>query len=394
MVNRNGIALAADSASTFYHPLNLHSKTYNSANKLFMLSYSEPIGIMIYGQADLAGIPWEPLCKYYRETLGLNAFSSLKEYASHFLTFIEENEDLFPANARESSLQNFFSHVFQALWAYVTQGIMTTDEKQFLGRLEHEIALACTRLKEAPYDEDVMDISDGVIDKSIDVALEGVFPSSVLNSVRNQLHTLGKFLIQKGYEELPVGIVLAGYGTREIFGSVLHYKIGPFVGHKLKKRLISEDSVAELGAVVRAYAQQDVISLFMNGIDATIYRAVLDNVAEILRGVGVADEKIHDITASFQDKLAKMMQDFSSAQVMEAIRYLPKEELATFAEALVALTVLKRHVSLDSETVGGPVDVAVLSKGDGFVWVKRKHYFDPNLNPYYFARLKAKFQVP
>jgi hypothetical protein len=25
------------------------------------------------------------------------------------------------------------------------------------------------------------------------------------------------------------------------------------------------------------------------------------------------------------------------------------------------------------ETVGGPIDVAVISKGDGFVWVKKKN---------------------
>jgi hypothetical protein len=33
------------------------------------------------------------------------------------------------------------------------------------------------------------------------------------------------------------------------------------------------------------------------------------------------------------------------------------------------------------ETVGGPIDVAVISRGDGFIWIKRKQYFDPNLNP-------------
>ncbi len=51
------------------------------------------------------------------------------------------------------------------------------------------------------------------------------------------------------------------------------------------------------------------------------------------------------------------------------------------AESLVNLTCFKRRVTLDAETVGGPVDVAVISKGDGFVWVKRKSYFDPGLNP-------------
>ena len=65
---------------------------------------------------------------------------------------------------------------------------------------------------------------------------------------------------------------------------------------------------------------------------------------------------------------------------------LPKEELAELAEALVNLTSLKRRVSPADETVGGPIDVAIISKGDGLVWIKRKHYFKPELNPRYSYR--------
>ena len=72
------------------------------------------------------------------------------------------------------------------------------------------------------------------------------------------------------------------------------------------------------------------------------------------------------------------------------VESLPKEGLAEMAEALVSLTSLKRRVSLDgslaAETVGGPIDVAVISKGDGLVWIKRKQYFSPNLNHRYFYR--------
>ena len=32
-----------------------------------------------------------------------------------------------------------------------------------------------------------------------------------------------------------------------------------------------------------------------------------------------------------------------------------------------------------------PIDVAVISKGDGFIWIKRKHYFNPALNHQFFA---------
>ncbi len=56
------------------------------------------------------------------------------------------------------------------------------------------------------------------------------------------------------------------------------------------------------------------------------------------------------------------------------------------AETLVNLTSFARKVKLGSETVGGPIDVAVISKGDGFIWIKRKHYFKQELNPQFFAK--------
>ena len=65
---------------------------------------------------------------------------------------------------------------------------------------------------------------------------------------------------------------------------------------------------------------------------------------------------------------------------------LGKEDLGDMAENLVRMTCLKRHITTDEETVGGPVDVAVITKGDGFVWLKRKHYFPADINHRYFER--------
>ena len=67
------------------------------------------------------------------------------------------------------------------------------------------------------------------------------------------------------------------------------------------------------------------------------------------------------------------------------VTVLPKDELVAMAEALVNLTAFKRRITESRETVGGPIDVAVISKGDGFIWVKRKHYFPPELNQHFFA---------
>jgi len=71
--------------------------------------------------------------------------------------------------------------------------------------------------------------------------------------------------------------------------------------------------------------------------------------------------------------------------VVKVVSVLPKNELAAMAESLVNLTSFKRKVTPESETVGGPIDVAVISKGDGFIWIKRKRYFEAELNPQFFT---------
>jgi hypothetical protein len=70
--------------------------------------------------------------------------------------------------------------------------------------------------------------------------------------------------------------------------------------------------------------------------------------------------------------------------ILNTIGVLPLDELASMAESLVNLTSFKQRVSLEAETVGGPIDVAVISKGDGFIWIKRTRYFDSERNPHFF----------
>ena len=70
--------------------------------------------------------------------------------------------------------------------------------------------------------------------------------------------------------------------------------------------------------------------------------------------------------------------------VLQATRFLQKENLAMMAETLVNLVSFRKQVTMEVETVGGPIDVAVITKGDGFVWIKRKSYFSPELNHHFF----------
>jgi hypothetical protein len=95
-----------------------------------------------------------------------------------------------------------------------------------------------------------------------------------------------------------------------------------------------------------------------------------------------------NILQEFRNHLASYQRKQYIDPVINAVAVLPKDMLAEVAESLVNLTSFKRRISMNSaETVGGPIDVAVISRGDGFVWIKRKHYFRPELNPQFFASI-------
>ncbi len=60
---------------------------------------------------------------------------------------------------------------------------------------------------------------------------------------------------------------------------------------------------------------------------------------------------------------------------------MPVQDAIALADFLVDLT--KRYVRFlpGADTVGGDTDICVVTKHEGFKWVRRKHYFDTRLNP-------------
>ena len=55
--------------------------------------------------------------------------------------------------------------------------------------------------------------------------------------------------------------------------------------------------------------------------------------------------------------------------------------MANMGESLISVTNLQRHISSSDESVGGPIDVAVITRSEGFIWIKHKDWFRQDLNP-------------
>ena len=211
-------------------------------------------------------------------------------------------------------------------------------------------------------------------------------------------------VVYQRYRDLApmTGVVVAGFGAESYFPGYVHYGCYGFINDHLAVRKITKD--VNIGgdevSRIEAFAQTDMAETFMVGMAPELLGFVTEATNECLAKVTEELEKagavlpldwaakLADIEKGHRDKWVQKAMDRHWRPLSQVVGSLPLEDMATLAETLVALTSLKERVTRGTETVGGAIDVAVLTRGDGFVWVKRKHYFDANLNPRYFSRIR------
>jgi len=410
IANATAVALAADSAVTIGD-----QKIYNSALKLFSLSKIAPVGVMIYGNADLMDVPWETLIKTYRKQLSGETYETLNEYATDFVSYLNDNPSLFPKESQERWIfgnvtayfnlirDEFFEDLHpllkengQVTASEVSRVLSTVIERHHAALKKEKFAAGMSEKFNKRVREKYFDQFKGLRQKVFEKVRVSGHLASRLYDIAAYVHT--KQVFSSGVS----GLVVAGYGESEIYPSVIAFDVEGVVEDKLKYRMNSDKCHSiETGNECRiiAFAQDDMVTTFMNGINPQVLgfvesylNKVFNRLPELLdeEKYSSEDKKKYRTQAlrllkSFFNEFSEHLHAEQANPVLRMVMVLPKDELAAMAEALVNLTAFKRRMTEARETVGGPIDVVVISKGDGLIWVKRKHYFSPELNQHFFA---------
>ena len=418
VLNREAVAIAADSAVTLRGP---DPKIYNSANKLFQLSAVEPIAIMVYGSAAFGPIPWETAVKEYRRKLGKRAFETVEQYASEFIDSLSSLVPHYPARMQ----QELVLRVAYVELAEVYDRLQQVANKSEADGQELEDDDKNTILMEVMADR-ITQMQTEICADQISAAVAGQEISSAIPdwngfleerlagiAVGPSLSRRARALVRNSLRSVSPsqwssGVVIIGFGTEQLFPAFSHYVIdGVVAKHTRARHLDSVRMDEDRSACIRAFAQGDMVQTFMDGLHPIYPKALRGLVARtidlLIEGLSdklatvVPDDEVERyardleeiksaIVEGFEESLQDLLRSTHYGPIMSIVGVLPKEELAEMAETLVSLTSFKRRVTPEAETVGGPIDVAVISKGDGMVWVKRKHYFDRELNVRYFER--------
>ncbi|MGB7922450.1 MAG: hypothetical protein WCF57_04335 [Pyrinomonadaceae bacterium] len=424
IMNKSAVALAADSAVTIQHGKGY--KIYNTL-KLFNLCQSNPVGVMVYENADFMSVPWETIIKHYRKQLGNTPFDTLEEYGANFIAYLN-NPLLFPESVQDqtalSTVYNYLKELSQRIDFKIKEltikGLKVSEAqiKRVLREMIknwHDTLKAQNLLPPLPasIEQDVRSKYGNEFDKFIDDIFQAL---PLTEQLKKSLRSISTWLLTNDLSNLTLeqsysGVVIAGFGETDLYPAVITYRVETVVlGHLryIHNTDKSDRITTNRLATVVPFAQDEMVYGFMEGIDPKFHEHILNELLGIfklypeeivkrlpgltkkrkdtllieLKKVGV------DLVKVFNDKIDNHKKKKHIIPIVRAVSVLPKEELASMAEALVNLTSTKRRVTLDAETVGGPIDVAVISKGDGFIWIKRKHYFDADKNPQFLSQYK------
>ncbi|MEM1379238.1 MAG: hypothetical protein AAGH41_01300 [Pseudomonadota bacterium] len=418
LMNRQAVAMAADSAVTISGQNYL--KTYQSVDKLFPLVDGQPIGVMIYNNAELMSTPWETLISLYREQARGRSLDTLDAYALDFISFLSDNPELFPQDHQDTE---FFKHV-AIVFSIIAEDFdyhLRALKESGQGRIRDHVSAVFAYVVDELF-SDLKANLDGTARGRLDVFPEGTedqilrrygaeideLIGSLIQALKNELsmltvspETKAKLrevavmsVTQDAFFEHYTGVVFAGFGRTDKFPSMRSYLTSSVVLGKMKNRMDrAQDMAADSGPVIAPFAQDRMIRTFLTGMDAHLRMFLFGEtlklshnlVADVIgRAPGLSDEQrarmmndysegsLGNALKAFFGSIDQFQYHVHTAPILRAVSMLPKKELGETAASLIKLNSFQQKVMSDIETVGGPISLATITRNEGLVMGKER----------------------
>ena len=391
VLNKHAVAIAADSAVTLVGG----RKVMNSATKLFALSKYRPVSIAVYGNAEFIGTPWEIIIKEYRNQLNEKSFPSLRQYVDDFQKFLRHKNYFCSEKDAKDSLRASVRYLFLNM-----QKLYEDNSKHFESLIKR-MDYATKQPLLGGFKQDTVDFFNVEARKEI-IKGHKQLADAGIEVEKDELIKLVEAAYTRDVVPLgTTGLVFAGYGDNEIFPSIYNCRVGPVINGLLAKVVKCSSKITKTNlSGICPFAQTDVMHTILDGVAPKMQEVYIQSLEKTFEKVketlaSILDDSHPELSSRirnldvtpFGNEFLKLshsiqMKEYTGPFV-GSVATLEKEDLADFAESLITLTSLKRKVSFEQETVGGPVDVMVISKGDGIIWMKKKEYFNSDINPQY-----------
>lgn len=418
VLNKRGAVMAADSAVTVTN--GDKTKIYNTATKIFRMSLDNPVGVMMFSSAEFIGTPWDVIFKLYRDTRGKQSFNTLEEYAKNFVDFLSA-ENYFSS---VKSQKDYFISELSKYYYKIRDEVLEDYQNEIDSMTEDEVnEIDGEEVLRSMLESKLKYVSELYSEKCISPEFEDYTIENLRSYGNDNFNELMKLFeedhlpsdMRQQWEECFLayirsqlyykgsGIVFVGYGGKDIYPSLLPIYISGAFDHRLRY-YFDYDSAQSVTTDDRAFicpfAQTDVMMTLMKGIDPILFeetdnlheksmQKVKDDIVEKLTEANVSQDVIDKVVESsldkiqeeFQESVMEYIQEEYIDGIIDAVDSFSIDDMANMGESLISVTNLQRHISSSDESVGGPIDVAVITRSEGFIWIKHKDWFRQDLNP-------------
>lgn len=408
VMNQRCVALAADSAVTLIDGERIVVRT--DQRKLFDLGHGLPVAVMFFGVADIMGHPWDVVIEHFRKKARPGAQPHVRDYAARFTGTLDNLEEFFPREAQGDEYKRLLASVFRFV-LYLAEHLRQTAAKEGRSASGDEVFRQAVGLvwKRYQFDEngkarpDLPCFPPGFADKvaqdyaGVIAELIGQgFPKLALDAdMQQKLRDIAVFCVVKDlFLEDVTGLVFAGYGAAERYPSVVVCNASAVVGGILKRSVIDVETIdSEMRSGITLFADSEAAWAFLRGIDLdlemrlygtlqSMNEKLVDQVLDSAGGLDPARREsvrnqfrtrhLPDYLNRLYGMMAGYQQQAYIDPVLHALEIGARADLAETAQALVALNIFKKRIMAQHPTVGGAVDVAVISRDEGFQWWKNQ----------------------
>jgi hypothetical protein len=408
VMNQRAVALAADSAVTLIDGGTVVVR--NDQRKLYNLVGGQPIGIMFFGVADMMGHPWEHLIEHYQKKAKPGALAHIRDYATGFTGMLDNLEEFFPKERQRDDYKRLLASVFRYIFhlAQYLREAGGAEQQNISDTVILEEAIERV-WRDYQFREDGSPRGDlrcfpqgfganvardyaGTIDELI---AYGFQPFGLGKQAVQRLKDIAVYCVVKDlFVEDVTGLVFAGFGTEERYPVVTTYFVSAIVNGIVKRAEASFDQIdGEVRSKIRVFADSEVTNAFIRGIDFNLERRVYGALNMLMHGL--VDQVIgafphadpatkEDVRRQFQANyipqyfnafrgiIGDYQQHAFINPVLRVLEIASRSELADTARELVSLNVFKKRIMAQKQTVGGAIDVAIISREGGFQWHSRQ----------------------
>jgi hypothetical protein len=142
------------------------------------------------------------------------------------------------------------------------------------------------------------------------------------------------------------------------------------IGHEVRKIAIVGGTCGDPEVVVTP----GNFGFFVGGQPAPVNRLIIgfdDSLVSALPGMGVDPQNVAAVVASLRQQ----------TEVRLVAQTMPVRDAIDLADFLVETTKRFFRFLPGADIVGGETDIAVVTRYEGFKWIKRKHFYPQSLNP-------------